>query len=154
MASRTENGLSVVEIVVALGVLGLAAVTVLSVCSSVLKYRRQSTNALNAARVTDMIMERTVASLAADSPTGTRDAFWAGSYPYPGSAYQENTLKVGGLEYSYAVYADDVPGLGDPGADPPNLLRRIDVYVWWEDMDVAGRRKTVATRLINSGEEP
>jgi hypothetical protein len=126
----------------------------LSLCSAVLRYRRQSTNHLNAARITDMLTERTVASIAADSPAGTRDAFWAGSFPYPTTPYRTGSELVGRQSFFYAIYASDVPGLGDPGADPPNIMRRIDTYVWWEDEKQPGSKRTVATRMVNSGEDP
>lgn len=142
------------EAVFAVGILALAALTVLSLCSTVLRYRRQSTNHLNAARVSDRILERTVLSIAADSPAGVRDAFWAASYPFPSTPYKTGSEMVGRQKFSYAIYATDVPGLGDGAADPPNLLRRIDVYAWWEDEKEPGSKKTVATRMINSGDEP
>lgn len=155
MASNSRRGLSLMEVIVAVGLIALAALAVLSVCSSVLEYRRQSTDALNAARVTDMVIERVVASLTKDTPAGTRDDFWASSFPYPDTPYKEGTHKVGDREFSYAVFAEDIPGIGDASADPPNLLRRLDVYVWWEeDRGLKGSKRTVATRLINSGEEP
>jgi hypothetical protein len=155
MASSSRRGLSIMEVIVATGIIALAALTVLSVCSSVLEYRRQSTDALNAARVTDMMVERVVASLTKDTPAGTRDAFWAGSFPYPDTPYREGTHNVAGREFSYAVFAEDIPGIGDASADPPNLLRRVDVYVWWEEeRGKKGSKRTVATRLVNSGEEP
>lgn len=142
------------EAVFGVGILALAVLTMLQLCTTVLRYRRQSTNHLNAARITDMVLERTVASIASDSPAGTRDGFWATGYPYPGSPYKTGTEMVGRQQFKYAIYAADVPGLGDASADPPNLLRRIDVYAWWEDDKEPGSKRTVATRMIASGEDP
>lgn len=140
------------EVVFGVGILALAVLTMLTLCSTVLRYRRNSTNYLNAARVTDMVIERAVAGIANDETA--RDAFWAASYPYPTTAYKTGIEKVGRQDFNYAIYATDVPGLGDASADPPNIMRRVDAYVWWEDEKEPGSRRTIATRMINSGEEP
>lgn len=158
MASRIKRGvdrfrgISLMEAIFGVGILALAVLTLLSLCSSVLRYRRQSTNHLNAARVTDMVLERTVVSLASDP--AVRDDFWDDEYPYPTTPYQTGTQMVGRQNFSFAIYASDVPGIGDPSADPPNVLRRVDVYAWWEDEKEPGSKKTCATRIINHGEEP
>lgn len=142
------------EVVIGLGILGFALLTLLSVCSIALRYHRQSLNHLNAARVNDMVLERAVASVMHDAPPGTTDTFWNNSYPYPNTPFRSGTEKVGRDSFSYAVYAVDVPGVGDPSADPPNILRRVDAYVWWKEEGEVGEKRTYCTRLINQGEEP
>ncbi len=153
-STEKAYGFSLIEVVIGLGILGLALLTLLTLCTTVLRYQRQSTNVMNATRVNDMVAERAVATLAQDSPTGSRDTFWASSYPYPSSPFLSGTEQVGRQTFNFAVHATDIPGLGDAGADPPNLLRRVDVYVSWDDGQGAERKTVMSTRLINSGDQP
>ena len=156
MDSRTspnDEGFTLTEVIVAMGILGFGLLTLMSVLSISLKYQRQNINNMNAARVNDMVLERLVSSIHNDAPAGTADAFWASQFPYPNSAYKTGTEKVGRDEFNYAIYAVDVPGIGDPSTDPPNILRKIDAYVWWKEKGEAGQKRTFTTRLMNRGEE-
>lgn len=153
MASKTK-GLSLIEVIVGVGILGFAILALLTVLGSALNFHRQTNNHSTAVRVNDMVLERAVAGVLHDTPAGTSDDFWDNDYPYPSTPYREGEIVVGREDFQYAVYAVDVPGVGDPDADPPNRLRKIDAYVWWQEPGQAGQKRTFSTRLVNSGEQP
>lgn len=154
MASKTETteGFTLTEVIIAMGLLGFALLTLMSVCSIALRYQRQSINAMNAARVNDMVLERAMAGVNADTPTGTNDIFWNAQYPHPTTPYKRGSEQVGRETFQYAIYAVDIAGVGDPSLDPPNTLRKVDAYVWWEEEGKAGQKRTFTTRLMNRGE--
>ena len=147
-----KKGFTLTEVIVAMGILGVALLTLMSVCSVALRYQRQSINNMNAARVNDMVLERAVASVHHDTPAGTSDTFWDNEYPYPSTAYRSGIEVVGRDEFNYAIYAVDVPGIGDASLDPPNTLRKIDAYVWWSEEGEPGQKRTFTTRLMSRGE--
>ena len=148
-----DRGLTLIEVIVGLGILGLALLALTTLIASSLKYQRQTQNSSLAVRVNDMILERAVSSIVNDSPPGARESFWDREYPYPANAYQRGEQRVGRELFQYAVYAVEVPGIGNAAASPPNLLKKIDVYVWWEDKGQVGQKRTYSTRLLNSEEE-
>lgn len=156
MALKTskEQGLSLTEVVIAVGIIALAALTILSLCATVLRYRRQSTNSLNAARVSQAVLERTVVSIGSDLPAGVKDDFWAATYSYPGNPFKSGTESIGRESFEWKVFTSNVDGIGDSTKDPPNILRRIDVYVWWREPNNNEPKQTIATRVVNSGLEP
>lgn len=148
------KGFSLTEVIVAVGILGLTLLTLLTLCSIALKYHRQSLNNATAVRVNDMVLERAVAGVIHDTPSGEADKFWGNQYPYPSTSYREGVEKVGRESFNYAIYAVDIPGLGDSSTTPPNVLRRVDAYVWWTEEGEPGGKRTHSTRLLNRGEEP
>ena len=153
LQTSNSQGFTVAEVVVAIGILGFAILTLLSLSSTVLRYQRQSINQMNAVRVNDMVLERALAGILHDAPAGEATTFFTTPYPYPTTPYQTGTETVGKTDFEFRIYATDVPGLGDPTATPPNVLRKLDCYVWWTE-EGAGTKKTFSTRIINSGEEP
>lgn len=142
-----------VEIVLAVGILGIALLTALNVSSIALKHHRQNINSANAAQVAETVLNRALSAVANDLPGGTSAAFWAGSFPYPSTAYATGTYQMGREEFNYAIYGVDVPGVGDPAADPPNVLRQVDVYVWWEELGKPGQQRVYTSRLVSQGEQ-
>lgn len=136
-----------------MGILALAVLGALTIASMVLKHQRQSLNHAAAARLGDTLIERAATGVIFDQPKGERKKFWDGSYPYPSAPYKEGTETVGREVFNYAIYATDLP-LGDAGADPPNLIRKLEAHVWWKSEGEVGEKRTVAWRMINSGSEP
>lgn len=156
MDSKTDDqreGFTLAEVIVAMGILAVGLLTLLSVCSISLRYQRQSINALNAARVNDMMLERAMSGVVNDLPAGESDSFWDAEYPYPSTPYKRGEEKIGRETFQYAIYAVEVTGLGDPSLDPPNTLKKVDAYVWWAEEGQAGQKRTFTTRLMNRGEE-
>lgn len=151
--STQKDGFTLTEVIVAMGILGFGLLALMQVLSISLRYQRQNINNMNAARVNDMVMERVVAGIHNDTPAGVADAFWASQFSYPNNAYRTGTELVGRDEFHYAIYAVDVPGIGDASLDPPNTLRKIDAYVWWKEKGEAGQKRTFTTRLMARGEE-
>lgn len=143
------------EIVFSIGILATALLTLLSVSSIALRYHRQSINTINAARVTDMVLNRSINRVIAENPPAAlQAAFFGTDYAYPASPYDTGSVMVGREEYFFAIYAVTIPGIGDPAAAPvPNVLKKVDAYVWWTTGE-AGDKRSFATRLVNQGEQP
>lgn len=146
----SADGLTLAESIFAIGILALALFALISVCSMALRFQRQSLNNLNAARITDMVLGRTVASVLTDTPAGEEAAFWGATFPYPGSPFRNGVEKVGNQEFSWFIYTTDMSGVTTL---PDNRLRRVDAYVVWSDKEL-GAQISSATRLVNEGEEP
>jgi hypothetical protein len=149
-------GLSLVEIIVSFGILATALLTLLSVSAMALRFQRSNINNMNAARVTDMVLNRAVVRVLNEDPVGALNAnFFGNDYPKSGGVpYESGTIKVGREEFSYELYTDTVPGIGDPSAVPiPNVLKKIDAYVWWQETG-QGEKRSFSCRLVNQGEQP
>jgi hypothetical protein len=156
MGSRTRAGLALVEIIVSFGILAAALLTLLSVSAMALRYQRQNINNMNAARVTDMVLNRAVSRVLSEDPVGPLNAdFFGGDYPKSGGVpYEEGTVMVGREEFTYELYTYTVPGIGDPSAVPiPNILKKVDAYVYWKETG-QGERRSFSCRLVNQGEQP
>lgn len=135
-----------------MGILGFGLLALMSVLSIALKYQRQNINNMNAARVNDMVLERAISGVHNDTPANASDDFWGAQYPYPTTAYLYGVETVGRDEFNWAIYAVDVPGIGDASLDPPNTLRKVDAYVWWTEEGQEGQKRTFSSRLMNRGE--
>lgn len=144
-------GLSLAEVILALGILAMAFFALLSVCTIGLRYNRQSINGLRAVTVADSEMGRTLAGVFHDKPTGTNSTFWGKDWLYPSDPYRKGNVQVGSDTFHYAIYAQTLVGLGD--AAEGNRARKLDAYVWWVETD-SGKHLCSCSRLLNEGETP
>ncbi|MCA9790429.1 MAG: hypothetical protein KC910_01485 [Candidatus Eremiobacteraeota bacterium] len=149
MKATSSRGLTLAEVVLAIGLMAMALFALLSVCSMAVRYQKQSINNINAARVADAALGRAMSSALNDTPAGAAADFWDNEWPYPTSPWVTGTEAVGHQRYFFAIYATTVPSLGDVD----NAVKRVDAYVWWTE-NQAGAKLTAAMRLVNKGEEP
>lgn len=151
--NKDHEGLTLIEVIIAIGIMAVALLAILSVASMALTYQRQSINNLNAASAAETVLNKAITRVLSEDPPATIQAqFWGTEYPFPSTPYDSGTLKIGREEYQYRIYALNVPGIGDPAAAPvPNVLKKVDAYVWWKDSG-AGEKRSFATRLVNQGE--
>jgi hypothetical protein len=149
-------GLTLMEIIISFGILATALLTLLSVSAMALRYQRQNINNMNAARITDMVLNRAIVRVLTEDPIGSLNAdFFGGDYPKSGGVpYDSGTVMVGREEFHYELYTETVPGIGDPSASPvPNVLKKVDAYVWWQE-EGQGEKRSFSCRLVNQGEQP
>lgn len=153
MRSSSSEGFTLIEVLVAVAIMGVALLTILSVASMAVNHQRQSINNLNAASAAEKVLNRAITRvLSEDPPAAIQAEFWGTQFPFPTTPYDSGTINVGRETYQYRIYAQDVPGVGDPAAAPvPNTLKKVDAYVWWKDSG-AGEKRSFATRLVNQGE--
>ena len=143
------------EIIVSFGILATALLTLLSVSAMALRYQRQNINNMNAARVTDGVLNRAITRVLNEDPPGALNAaFFGTDNPKSGGVpYESGKIMVGRDEFSYEIYTDTVTGIGDPSATPfPNILKKVDAYVWWKE-EGQGEKRSFSSRLVNQGEQ-
>ena len=154
MASKTNRGLTLTEVVISLGIMAAALLTLMSVSTLALKSRRQNDARAAAARVAEAQLNRTVASVLSDAPVGTQPDYWnevGGPFTYPARPYRSGTETVGRLNFEWRVYSTDVPAISDAATE--NRLRLVEAYAWWTDEENGGKR-AYASRLVNEKEDP
>lgn len=145
-----RRGLSLAELVLALGLAGLAFMALLSVCSLGLRSNEQNMVYIKAVQVADTEMNRAIVGILYDLPAGTKAAFWGNNFTFPTTAFRKGTSVIGGDEIHWAIYATAIGALG---TTPANNVSKLDTYVWWKEQG-PGSKLTSCTRLINYGEDP
>lgn len=148
MASNAR-GATLAEVLLGLGLVGLAFFAMLSVCSLGMRLNEQSMVSIKAAQLADTESSRTVSQIIYDLPAGTRLNFWKNpvtgpNFPYPTTPFRKGVADIGSDQLHYAVYATTLNGIGGVAED--NIVSRVDTYVWWRESG-PGSKMTSCTRL-------
>lgn len=148
-----------VELLVSIGILAVALITLATLLGSGLRVNRKSADITAGAAVAERQLERAVRSISKDSPAGSKSSFWAKDYPSSGSPWRTDKETIDGTEFTYAIYSttvnDALSGspLGAPAAD--NQLKNLEVVVeWYTDSGGSSKQgygvvKRSASRLVH-----
>jgi hypothetical protein len=139
------------EVILGLGIMTVALFALISVCSMSLKMNRQSVANLGAVQVADAELGRIVTQSLNDV-AGKKALMWGAEHSYPSTVFEKGVRQMGGNAFNYAIYEQDVPGLGS--AANSNRVCKVDVYVWWTEPGQAGFKLTSCSRLVNEGDTP
>ncbi|MBS2038588.1 hypothetical protein JST97_26650 [bacterium] len=164
---KGSRGLTIAEVVLGLGLVGLAFFALLSVCSLGTRFNQQSMVSIKAAQLADSELSRTIAAIVYNVPLTTGPGiqystpgrtftdFWhmpptGPNFPYPGTPWSRGVATIGADQINFAIYATTLAGVG--GVSPENVVARLDAYVWWKE-DGPGNKMTSCTRLMVYGED-
>jgi Tfp pilus assembly protein PilV len=154
MVKTKLRGFSVAELLLSLGFIAVAILTVLGLTATSLQAGREATDATTAALVAQTQLEKAIR-------TGKDDmVFWNVDHtavPYaPGSGL----VSVDGTTFEYEVFAETVKDTGgsDVGTtvEAQNRLKKVDIVVHWWDSDSQerqgyGKLEVRQTRLVAEG---
>ncbi|MFN8613446.1 MAG: hypothetical protein U0931_38260 [Vulcanimicrobiota bacterium] len=164
---KNNKGLTIAEVILGLGLVGLAFFALLSVCSLATRFNQQSMVSIKAAQLADTELSRTIAGIVYNVPPtssatvqyttapGSTTAFWHNpltgpTYPYPATPWSKGVATIGSDRINFAIYATTLAGVG--GVSPDNVVARLDAYVWWKESG-PGNKMTSVTRLMVYGED-
>ena len=149
MASNRRGGFTLAEVLLGLGLIGLAFFAMLSVCSLGVRMNEQSMVSIKASQLADTETSRTISQIIYDNPPGAHLSFWGNppagpNKPYPNSPLRSGVATIGSDQLHFAIYATTLSGVG--GGSPENVVSRVDTYVWWKEQ-CPGNKITSCTRL-------
>ncbi len=150
MASNSKlKGATLIEVMLGLGLVGLAFFAMLSVCSLGVRLNEQSMVSIKAAQLADSESARTVSQIIYNQPAGTTVNYWKSpvtgpNFPYPNTPFRTGVTTIGSDQLHFAVYATTLSGVGGVATD--NIVSRMDTYVWWKEQG-PGNKITSCTRL-------
>lgn len=141
-----KRGFSLVELLVAIAILGLGGLALFGLFMTSIQARAKSNDTTSASRLASSELERAVLSAQRDIPTGSKEAFWDNDYPISGSPQTSTSTKVGGTDFTVDLFHTTVRA-NTSGA---NRLKRIQVRVtWWNgEKQGYGKLQTLASRLV------
>jgi hypothetical protein len=138
-----------VEMVLAVGLLAITILAVGLLSLTIIRSNTESNDRTTTAAVTSTLLERVLSQAQKDS------AFW--DQDHIATPYVEDKVKMGKLEYDYAVYAEtvlDPSGVPVGDALPNNRLKRVTIRVTWFDTKTSDRQgygelSQTLTRVVN-----
>ena len=143
------RGLSLAEIIVAIAILAITLFSLLSVLVSGMQADKKAFLLATASNLADTELERAIQGVA-QADQGTRDAFWNGEFPHPGSPYRSGTRTVNNTQFDFSIHAVTVfdtsgVAVGDTEGDNDHRLKQLDIYVRWYESSTAklGQGQTV-----------
>ena len=148
-----RRGFTVLELIVAMGIFSVLALTVTALAFSTLRANTKGSLTQEAEALAEAQLQKAIYQAQCDSPPGSAAQFWdtEGIVP-PGQL----SVSVGPTEYQYILYANTVPSVGGPG----NRLKKVDLVMWWWTSEADAARQgygdlTVrATRLVSEADRP
>lgn len=140
----THKGFSIIELLVAIAVLGLGLFSLLSVLTASIQANAKSTNLSSALDLASSELERTIQGATKDLPAGSKEAFWTQDFPPSGPPLKQYEEKVGGTKFLVEVFNQTIAGTGN------NRIKKLTVLVFWWNSEKKGYGKlqTSATRLV------
>jgi Tfp pilus assembly protein PilV len=158
MKTQHNQGFSLAEMLVALGLISVAVLSVLALSISIAKGNQEGTDRATGAVVARQLVNRVLDRLRADIPAGTNADFWDNEHtstPFDSGVFRSNNT-----DYQYKVYAqsvEDSSGVSVGGTTPDNRLKKVDVIVWWWDSEKTerqgyGKLEVRNTRLVSEAE--
>lgn len=122
-----KTGFSLVELVLALGLLAIVILALGLLSLTIIRSETESGDRTAAAAVADSLLSQTVRLARKD------ENFWKQSSHSP---YVESSTVVGGQTYEYVVEAEtitDASGTPLGGSLPHNVLKRMTIRLTWFD---------------------
>lgn len=135
----------------AVGLLALVLITLAAAIMAALRSNEKANLLGPATQVAESLMNRTLYQVTTDTPAGTRASFWGAAGQWKGPV----TETIGGVDYTYVIYANQVPDAGGGplgGGGANNHVMKVDLVVWWWNARVRqgyGKMEVQATRLVN-----
>ena len=133
---RARRGFSLVEMVLAIGLLGIVILSVGLLSLMIIRSTSESNDRTSTAAVASSLLDRVIRD-AQDDPN-----FW--STDHVSSPYLADTLKMGKLNYQYEVFAETLvnQNAGNPVGDAlaNNRLKRVTLLMSWHDTQNAERQ--------------
>lgn len=153
MRPEKSRGFSLPEVILALGLLAVAILSLLAVSVSTLRSDSKALETAAGRLIADQVMKRLLDQMAEDP--AVRESFLSGDFQL--QPWDQGTLTHDNTVFSYTILARTVrDGAGDPvGKEAPgNRLKKVDIKVWWTDeanrtRQGYGRLQVETTQLIS-----
>lgn len=155
--SNKPSGLSLAELMVAVGFFAVAILAILGLTVSVLRTDSKSSESAAGALMADRLLQRTIARVKGDATA--RANFWNNEHLTP--PWEQGVARsTSGNDFNYVIYATTVVGVGGSPVGslaPDNRLKKVDVLVWWfnanpTDRAGYGKLNTRVTQLVSEAE--
>lgn len=145
-----SKGFSLLEVLISFGIVLTALLLIVGSFIQLFAWGSKTTDLAAGALVAEQISAQTLYG-ALQNDVARRnlfDAIAAGSYAPPGVMAAGTVSNPGGMQFGYAIYAAEVPGVG---STPDNRTAKVDTVVtWWSGgHQGAGELKVELTRLVN-----
>lgn len=143
-------GFSLAELIVALGIMGLALLVLFSVLATGNRSQRKMQDEDAAYRLADQEMSRLIYSLENDSPPGVKASFWASDFPPSGPSWRGSKVQFNRTDYDYQIHTETLLDTtsGVPLGAPGGQLKLIHVAVsWWKGQNF-GQTLITVRRLV------
>lgn len=148
MKAGSRAGLSLAEVLLALGLLAIGILTLSGLSLSALKAGQKSSSVMEAGQIAVMKLEEVGATARADS------SFWLADHL--ATPYEEGSVKVGKTEYTYRVFSrtllDQTSGTELGSGVSNNRLKKLDIEISWfgdSQRDGYGKRTLRESCLLN-----
>ncbi len=155
MTRLRKSGFSLAELILSLGFVALAILSVLGLSLGVMRTDHKALERAAGTLVAEQIVERLRAQLLADEPAGFREHFL--HEEHNGTPWDEGSIKNGKTIFYYSVRAIsvvDTDGNKVGASSDGNRLKKVDVHVWWAGEDTqtrqgSGQLEVRVTQLIS-----
>lgn len=160
MQSRSEKAFSLLEVVIAVGILAVGILTVIALFTQLLRSSHKASDSSLAVAAAESFLNQTISNIFNDTEIVSKTDFWNDNAP-PADPI-ERTVNPGGKVMTYRITYQTVNDTaGDPLGDdlPENRSKKVDIVLWWFTDDPAKARpgygylRVSASRLINEQEE-
>jgi hypothetical protein len=133
---KLSLGMTVPEVLFAIILLTITFFSLLSVLASGLRTDKKGYIRDTASATADLLLDRTLRELRADSPPGTKMTFFNTEKPDRALAYAQGVESSGDTVYGYEICTTLVRHPDGTVFNAPNRrLVQVDVYVHWGDQD-------------------
>lgn len=158
MLKHQQRAFSLAEMLVALGLIAVAILSILALSISITRGNQEGTDRAIGGVVARQLVKRLVDRLRADIPAGTRADFWDNEHGV--TPFEDDVFRSNNTEFQYKIFATSVTdGTGDSvgGATVGNRLKKVDIVVnWWnsetEQRQGYGQLEIRNTRLVSEAE--
>ena len=155
--TRHQKAFSLAELLVALGLIAVAILSVLALSIAVARTNQEGIDQNVGNTVSNQVLLRLMDQLRADSPTGIRDRFW--DRDFVSTPFESKALTNNDTEFQYEIFARTITdSLGNPmGAATDSRLKKVDIVVrWWDsenqDRQGYGELRVTRSRLVCEAE--
>ena len=155
---RDSSGLSLAEMMVALGLISVAILAVLALSISIARVNREGTDRAIGGVVARQLVERLIDGLRADIPAGSAADFWDNEHS--AAPFETGFFRTNNTDFEYKIFASsvlDASGDSIGGTTVGNRLKKVDVFVYWWDSETEerqgyGKLEIQNTRLVSEAE--
>lgn len=153
-----SRGLSLAEMMVALGLISVAILAVLALSISIARVNREGTDRAIGGVVARQLVERLIDSLRADIPAGSTADFW--NNEHTSTPFESGIFRTNDTDFEFKIFASSVVDAGGDsvgGTTVGNRLKKVDVFVYWWDSETEerqgyGKLEIQNTRLVSEAE--